>query len=197
MPLKQAVLPLLVSASELVEQVAAANTVLLPGRYGENTDVAGIVAALAEVGVTSVSRAVVLGAGATARSALAALATLGCLSPTLVVRSEPVEALAAAGRLGVTPRVAGWDPAVLETCDLVISTVPAGAADAFAPYVADIPVLLDVVYDPWPTALASSCRGIVVGGAVMLLHQAAAQVALMTGLEPPLEAMRAALKQSG
>jgi shikimate dehydrogenase len=197
MPLKQAVLPLLDSTSELVEQVAAANTVLLPARRGENTDVAGIVAALAEVGVTSAARAVVLGGGATARSALAALAILGCRTPTLVVRSEPTESLAAARRLGVAPKVAGWDPAVLEGSDLLISTVPAGAADEFAPYVADVPVLLDVVYDPWPTALAASCQGIVVGGAVMLLHQAAAQVAHMTGRKPPLEAMRAALKQSG
>ncbi|MBC7374220.1 MAG: shikimate dehydrogenase, partial [Frankiales bacterium] len=50
-----------------------------------------------------------------------------------------------------------------------------------------------VVYDPWPTALAASCRGIVVSGATMLLHQAAAQVELMTGHAAPLEAMRTAL----
>jgi shikimate dehydrogenase len=197
MPLKQAVLPLLASESELVRQVAAANTVLLPARRGENTDVVGIVAALAEVGVRRVSRPVVLGGGATARSALAALAVLGCRTPTLVVRSSPAETLAAAERLGVTPTVVDWDPAVLEGCDLLVSTVPAGAADRFAPYVADVPVLLDVVYDPWPTALASSCRGLVVPGTAMLLHQAAAQVALMTGREVPVEPLRTALKQTG
>ena len=197
MPLKQAVLPLLASSSELVRQVAAANTVLLPARRGENTDVVGIVNALAEAGVRRVSRAVVLGGGATARSALAALAALGCRTPTLVVRSRPDETLAAAERLGVTPTVADWDPAVLAGCDLLVSTVPAGAADRFAPYVGDVPVLLDVVYAPWPTALAASCGGVVVGGAAMLLHQAAAQVALMTGREVPLEPMRRALKQTG
>ncbi|MBK5308275.1 MAG: shikimate dehydrogenase [Frankiaceae bacterium] len=197
MPLKQAVLPLLSAASELVHQVAAANTVLLPARRGENTDVVGIVAALAEVGVRRVSKAVVLGGGATARSALAALAVLGCRTPTLVVRSPSPETLAAAARLGVTPTVTGWEPGVLVGCDLLVSTVPAGAADRFAPYVEHVPVLLDVVYDPWPTPLASACRGIVVGGAAMLLHQAAAQVALMTGLEVPIEPMRAALKHSG
>ncbi|GAC1609460.1 MAG: hypothetical protein NVS3B26_10810 [Mycobacteriales bacterium] len=193
MPLKQAVLPLLASASSLVDAVAAANTVLLPARRGENTDVAGMVAALAEVGVTTASRAVVLGGGATARSALAALQQLGCLSPALVVRSEPVETHAAAARLGMTPTVSGWDPAVVDGCELLVSTLPAGAADAFAPFVRDVPVLLDVVYDPWPTALASSCRGMVVAGADMLLHQAAAQVTLMTGQPAPLSAMRRAL----
>ena len=193
MPLKQAVLPLLASASDLVASVAAANTVLLPARRGENTDVAGIVAALAEAGVASVDRAVVLGGGATARSALAALALLGCTAPILVVRSEPVETLAAAARLGVTPTVVGWEPEVLTGCELLVSTVPAGAADALAPYVGDVPVLLDVVYAPWPTVLAAACRGTVVAGTAMLLHQAAEQVRLMTGQEPPLSAMRSAL----
>ena len=197
MPLKEVVLPLLGSSSELVRQVAAANTVLLPARRGENTDVFGIVAALKEAGVRRVSSAVVLGGGATARSALAALAALGCRTPTLVVRSDASEALAAAARLGVTPTVRDWDPDVLVGCEVVVSTVPAGAADRMAPYVADVPVLLDVVYDPWPTALAAGCRGKVVGGATMLLHQAAAQVALMTGLEVPVGAMRAVLKQTG
>lgn len=197
MPLKQAVLPLLASRSPLVEAVAAANTVLLPDQRGENTDVAGIVAALAEAGVTQVSRAVVLGGGATARSALAALAGLGCGTPTLVVRSAPDETLAAAARLGVTPTVAAWSPEVLAGAELLVSTLPPGAADRFAPYVADVPVLLDVVYDPWPTALAAGCGGTVVAGSAMLLHQAAAQVELMTGLEPPVSAMRAALKRPG
>jgi shikimate dehydrogenase len=196
MPLKQAVLPLLSSASPLVEAVAAANTVLLPSRRGENTDVAGMLAALAECGVTRVKRAVVLGGGATARSALAALAELGCGDAVLVVRSSPDETLAAAERLGVTPSVEAWSPEVLAWPELLISTLPAGAADAFAPYVQDVPVLLDVVYDPWPTALASSCRGIVVPGSLMLLHQAAAQVELMTGLDAPLSAMRAVLTSS-
>ena len=54
-------------------------------------------------------------------------------------------------------------------------------------------MLLDVVYDPWPTALARAWRGRVVGGAVMLLHQAARQVELMTGRPAPLPQMRAAL----
>ena len=197
MPLKQAVLPLLASASELVTAVAAANTVLLPSRRGENTDVAGIVAALAEAGITAVRRPVVLGGGATARSALAALSQLGATSPTLVVRSSPDETLAAAERLGVRPRVVAWSPGVLDGCDLLVSTLPAGAADAFAPYVGGVPALLDVVYDPWPTPLAASCRGVVIPGSAMLLHQAAAQVELMTGRSAPLGVMRAALKRSG
>ena len=82
---------------------------------------------------------------------------------------------------------------MLRGCDLLVSTLPRGAADLLAPHVADVPALLDVVYDPWPTPLAAACRGTVVSGAAMLLHQAGAQVELMTGRPAPIEAMRAAL----
>ncbi|MCU1692953.1 MAG: shikimate 5-dehydrogenase [Frankiales bacterium] len=195
MPLKEAVLPLLSSASPLATAVAAANTVVVreDGLHGDNTDVHGIVAALATAGVTAVSRAVVLGGGATARSALAALQSLGCSTPVLVVRSPPVETLAAAERLGVAPCVVAWDPSVLEGCELLISTLPSGAASFAADHVGEVPALLDVAYDPWPSTLAQGCRGVVVSGLEMLLHQAGEQVRLMTGQEPPLAAMRAAL----
>jgi shikimate dehydrogenase len=195
MPLKEAVLPLLTSVTPLATAVAAANTLVLRDgeRHGDNTDVHGIVAALAEAGIVEVRRAVVLGGGATARSALAALARLGCPDPVLVVRSEPVATLAAAARLGTAPRVVAWSPDVLEGCDLLVSTLPPGAADRFAESARDVPAVLDVVYAGWPTALAAAARGTVVPGSAMLLHQAGAQVTLMTGCPAPLEAMRAAL----
>ena len=195
MPLKQVVLPLLHSTSDLARDVAAANTVVLRDgrREGHNTDVEGIVAALLESGITAVRRPVVLGGGATARSALAALRALDAPSPVLVVRSEPVETLAAAARLGLRPTLAAFSPEVLAGCDLLISTLPPGAADVLAPAVRDVPALLDVVYDSWPTPLAEACDGVVVSGATMLLHQAAAQVELMTGVRAPIDVMRAAL----
>jgi shikimate dehydrogenase len=55
--------------------------------------------------------------------------------------------------------------------------------------------VLDVVYAPWPTPLARAAAeagAVVASGFAMLLHQAAAQVELMTGKPAPLEAMRAA-----
>ena len=195
MPLKETSLPLLTTVSLLAAAVAAANTVVPRDgeRHGHNTDVHGIVAALAEAGVTRARRAVVLGGGATARSALAALSRIGCLDPVLVVRSEPVETLAAAARLGMTPTAVPCSPDVLDGCDLLVSALPPLAADRCAPYVAGVPAVLDVVYDGWPTALAAAAGGTVVAGAAMLLHQAAGQVELMTGCAAPLEAMRAAL----
>lgn len=194
MPLKQTVLPLLDSVSDLARDVAAANTVVLRdgSRHGHNTDVHGIVAALTSGRVPVGGPAVVIGGGATARSALAALRDLEVDDVTLLVRSDPVEALAAADRLGVVVRVSR-DPRSLVDAGVVVSTVPAGAADDLAEHVTGVPLLLDVVYAPWPTRLAAGCSGTVVGGDEMLLHQAARQVELMTGRPAPIREMRAAL----
>jgi shikimate dehydrogenase len=200
MPLKRAVLPLLDETSELAEAVGGANTVVFKGgqKLGFNTDVHGIVAALAEAGVGTPATAVVLGAGATACSALAALRDLG-LPKAVVVARDPArasEAVAAGGRLGVGVTVRTYADPFPDT-DLVISTLPAGAADAHAGTIARAAgALLDVVYAPWPTDAAEAVRaagGKTADGYAMLLHQAARQVALMTGDEDvPVEAMRAA-----
>lgn len=198
MPLKVAVLPLLDEVGDLASVVGAVNTVLLTGgrRVGTNTDVPGMLAALHEAGLDGAQQAVVLGAGATARSALAALAELGAQRVRLVARSLPdatrelADRLATPVELRVVDRV---DPAQLAGVDLLVSTLPAGVADELAPHVGDVAALLDVVYAPWPTPLAAGCRGTVVSGLAMLLHQAAEQVRLMTGRPAPLDAMRAAL----
>lgn len=201
MPLKRAVLPLLDEVSALARAVGGANTVVYDGgrRLGFNTDVYGMVAALTEAGVREPGSAVVLGGGATACSALAALRDLGLPKAILVVRAaaRAAEAVAAADRLGVSASVQTFaDP--MPRADLVISTLPAGAADPYAEAIAQATdALFDVIYAPWPTASAAAVRrrgGIVVGGLAMLVHQAARQVELMTGREPvPVEAMRAAV----
>lgn len=202
MPLKQEVLPLLTSRSALVEATGAANTVLVgDGLHGDNTDVAGMVAAFREGGVSSLDRAAVIGSGATAASAVAALHDLGAHDVAVLSRSAPTRLREVASAVGVRLRELTLDPLELEDGwpQAVVSTVPAGGLDGFAALATpsgDVPPLLDVVYAPWPTPLASvyaAAGGVVIGGAAMLLHQAAAQVELMTGREAPLEAMRAAL----
>jgi shikimate dehydrogenase len=203
MPLKQTVLPLLDEVSELASATGAANTVVLRDgrRSGDNTDVGGIVEALREAGVGAVARSVVVGAGATAASALAALARLGDRAPRVLARNPDRAGplLAAAERLGVRPVVVPLSAGPLDErdVDVVVSTVPAGALDALcAGLVPGAGALLDVVYAPWPTALAAAyarAGAVVVPGTAMLLHQAVAQVELMTGRRPPVDALRAAL----
>jgi shikimate dehydrogenase len=214
MPLKQAILPLLDHVEPLAAAVGAVNTVLVQptgaGRLlvGANTDVYGIVAALREVagperGIEG--PAVVLGAGATAASAVAALGELGHTAPVVLARSpgRAGAVLRAASRMGVSVTLRPWDraPQALTEAGVVVSTVPSGAADDLARVLLDDPptpgrLLLDVVYEPWPTALAiawTAAGGSVAAGWSMLLHQAAEQVRLMTGQDPPVDEMREAL----
>jgi shikimate dehydrogenase len=206
MPLKRTVLPLLDHVDHLAAATGGANTVVFrpEGRYGYNTDVQGIVDALTEAGAPAPGSVTILGAGATACSALAAVGELGATGADIVAR-DPSRAdglLTTADRLGLTARLRPWAELAgghAPVPDLLISTVPAGAADEYAERLRLTrqapPAVLDVVYDPWPTPLAraaAAAGSVVASGYAMLLHQAAAQVELMTGKPAPLEAMRAA-----
>jgi shikimate dehydrogenase len=206
MPLKRAALEVADEVGPLAAAVGAANTLVLRDgrRRAENTDVGGIVAALAAAGVHRPQRAVVLGAGGTAQATLAALAELGAASVEALVRSDARagELRAAAARLGVEPAIRETllDPAAtaaaLAGADVVVCTLPAGPADALTG-VDPGAVVLDVVYAPWPTrfaAAAAAAGARVVSGLEMLLHQAVAQVELMTGRPGPVQPMRAALE---
>ncbi len=201
MPLKHALLDIAAEVRPLARAVGAANT-LLAGPHGwvaDNTDVAGVLAALAEHGVTA-PRVTVLGAGGTAQAVLAAVHSLGIADCTALVR-DPARTAAlhdTAARLGIELAIGALDvdaPAL--SAELVVSTLPPGAADPLAPrdWTRDQAVL-DVAYAPWPSALAAAAElggAAVISGAVMLLHQAAEQVRLMTGRAAPVEAMRTAL----
>jgi shikimate dehydrogenase len=202
MPLKHALLDVATEVRTIAAEVGAANT-LLPGPNGwvaDNTDVAGIVAALNERAVAPAT-VTVLGAGGTAQAVVAALRDLGVERSTALVR-DPTRAaalLATAGRLGVEVRLGDLAASAPPLdADLVISTLPPGAADSLATHAWSAEqAVLDAVYTPWPTPLAAAAEragAIVVSGALMLLHQAAAQVTLMTGLDAPVAAMRAALE---
>lgn len=203
MPLKRAVIPLLDDITGTAASVEAVNTVVLTAdgrRRGDNTDIPGLVAALRERGVTSVPSAAVLGAGATASSALAALAQICTGEVTAYVRgpARAAEMRQWGERLGVDVRTARWEDAA-QALDrpLVVATTPAGAADHLAEAVPAAPgALFDVLYEPWPTRLAAAWTargGAVLGGLDLLVHQAVLQVEQYTGHAPaPLAAMRAA-----
>jgi shikimate dehydrogenase len=201
MPLKRVALGVGHEVSPTAAAIGAANTLVLTGgrRFVENTDVIGLTVTLAGTS----GRAVVLGAGGTAQAALAAFRDLGIDDVTVLVRNvaRAGELRATAERLGVAPTIddALLDPArtaaALEKADVVISTLPGHAADGFSG-AGSGSVVLDAVYAPWPTpfaaaAMAGGAR--VVSGLEMLLHQAVAQVELMTGHPGPVAEMRAAL----
>ncbi|MFC9281602.1 shikimate dehydrogenase [Streptomyces collinus] len=203
MPLKRAVIPLVDEISETAASVDAVNTVVFEEdgrRVGDNTDIPGMVAALREHGIEEVGSAAILGAGATASSALAALARICTGEVVAYVRSETraAEMRRWGERLDVDLRTADWaDAGRALSAPLVIATTPAGTTDALAAAVPERPAtLFDVLYEPWPTELAarwSMFGGAVVSGLDLLVHQAVLQVERMTGHSPaPLDAMRQA-----
>jgi shikimate dehydrogenase len=183
--------------------LSSVNTVVIEPdglRRGYNTDVTGFVRAFGEAGVDRLDSAVIVGSGATAASALAAAAALGARDVTVLarstVRAAPLASLGAELGLEVAVREITRVPHV--QVDAVISTIPAdGQGGVAAGLVASLaPVLFDVVYSPARTVLTEAARaagGLVIGGFALLLHQAAQQVELMTGVdEAPLAAMRTA-----
>jgi shikimate dehydrogenase len=203
MPLKRVALDTADEIDALAAAVGAANT-LLPrtggGWVAHNTDVHGVVEAVRRDGSTPES-ATVVGAGGTAQAAVVALARVGLRSCTVLVRdpARTKELRDTAQRAGVDVRV---EPLAVDAdqlaAELVISTLPRDAVDPLTAFSWRAgQTVLDVVYDPWPTLLAqraAACGATVRSGALMLLHQAAAQVELMTGRTAPVESMRSALR---
>jgi shikimate dehydrogenase len=211
MPLKEEALALIDSADVQTMLTGAANTITLTrtggtdgdaggGRtlsvQGFNTDVAGIVDALADTGISRSSEVLILGAGATARSAVVAAAELGAEHVTIAARSpekaEKVTAVAA--NAGVAISVVWLADALAHEVDapVTISTLPGGSLseadlEGFAPTPGAI--LLDVAYEPWPSILAAGWRargGVEVSGLWMLAHQALAQVRIFVTGDPQL-----------
>lgn len=166
-----------------------------------NTDVSGLVLACRDRGLERIEAVTVVGAGATARSALAGAARLGARYATIVSRSldRSAGALALAVDLGLEAQWIPLDESLTESpprADLLISTVPAAALETLAqPLVAGADAVFDVVYDPWPTPLGRAGLGAgvrVIDGLDLLAGQAVGQVTLMTGRQLPLSLLRSA-----
>lgn len=246
MPFKLEALQAADIADGLASAVGAANTIVYqptgPNSHMSvafNTDVAGIVNAIREITDAEMSQengipvhrkffdAVILGSGATASSALAAVVQLGAANITICARrnSGPNTVFSAAHRLHIDysyQQLAGEKcVAQIFQSELLISTLPAGIADSVADQLAILlarearfshshgdaanpdllagKVLLDVVYDPYPSKLIQVWEqfgGTVVPGWLMLLHQAIDQARLFTGKNPDVSAMRTALQQA-
>jgi shikimate dehydrogenase len=201
MPLKREALALGVEATARAKLAGAANTLVLDaGRpvLADNTDLPGAVAAVRERHQGPVLAGTVLGGGATAASTGLALCELGAERVTVLARSREraAETAAAIAAHPSRPQVEVGDLAADPvTGDVVVSTIPASAQDPLlVARCAGVPVLFEVVYDPWPTPLAASAPAgqTVVGGLDLLVHQALLQFELFTGAQAPLAPVRAA-----
>jgi shikimate dehydrogenase len=200
MPGKFAALRFADERTDRAELVGSANTLLRTPRgwRADNTDIDGVMGALG----TASGRAVVSGSGGTAPAAIVALAELGVGDITVVARNPDKAArlVGLATRVGAAARFCDLDGGAVAdavtAAGVLVSTLPADVAGRYAEVFAGAPVLLDAIYDPWPTPLAAAVTeagGRVISGLQMLLHQAFAQVEQFTGLPAPREAMIAAL----
>lgn len=206
MPLKREVLALAAVATVSTRARAAggANTVVLDGGrlHLDNTDLPGAAAAVRERYDGPVTAATVLGAGATAASVGLALCDLGARAVTVLARDadRAAETVAAISAHPSGPEVTVAPLAAPVVGEVVVSTIPVSAQDdALVERCRVAPVVFEVLYDPWPTPLAASVLNegkgdgrVLVGGLDLLVHQAAMQLEIFTGLEAPLAAMRAA-----
>jgi shikimate dehydrogenase len=198
MPLKRDVVPLLDSLDPVAAQTGVANTVLFAegALKGYNTDVAGIVRPLREAGVQSLDQVVIFGGGATATSALVAVAELGASSALFWVRT-PAKATGLqhlGSELGVEVEARSFTDLGrgVGRPDAVISTLPNGTmVNLVVPEEARrSSILFDVAYDPWPTALADAWGAVsapVISGLEMLLAQALVQVRIFVNGDPESE----------
>ncbi|BBY97094.1 shikimate dehydrogenase [Mycolicibacterium fallax] len=206
MPGKFAALAVADVRTARAELLGSANTLVrtADGWLADNTDVDGVAGALRGL-VDPGSTAVVLGSGGTAPAAVAGLVALGVSAVTVAARDRDraAPALAVAAASGLRALWCPLDDAAtapladaIAGAAVLVSTVPADVAARFAAVAAPVPVLLDAIYDPWPTPLAAAvgaAGGTVVGGLQMLLNQAFTQVELFTGRPAPRAAMAAAL----
>lgn len=203
LPHKQAVMEHLDEVDETAQRIGAVNTVTRrDGRLvGANTDWIGAVRALERETALDGARAVVLGAGGSARAVVFGLLQRG--ARVTVLNRTPRRAEALAAQLGA--QGAGALEELARTPhDVLVNTTSVGLRREATPVEAAAirpgAVVMDAVYDPERTRLLrdAEARGArTVSGKWMLVYQAAEQLALWSGREAPLEVMAEAFDATG
>jgi shikimate dehydrogenase len=204
MPHKADVAALVDVTSAVARRLGAVNCVLNRdgALSGTNTDGQGFVKSLVRgVGFDPAGRrCLVIGAGGAARAVILALADAGAAEVAVLNRTA-ARAAEAAALAGAAGEVVGSDvTGAVGRADLVVNATPLGmtggkGADAW-PVAPELlrtdQVAADLVYAPRPTAWlerAAAQGATPLDGLGMLVHQAAAQLVLWTGLEVPVEQM--------
>ncbi len=163
---------------------------------GASTDGEGFVASLRAAAVDLEHKVVALvGAGAAARSVVDALGRTEVAEILVINRSDTGAQAAAA--LSARAKVAQM--ADVSYVDVVINATSVGMGTNETPVAKELmragQVVADLVYHPLETRLLREARSLGahgVDGLGMLIHQAALQQRLWTGMDPDLSAMRTA-----
>ena len=191
MPLKELAYLKADQTDELVKQIASANTLLnVDGKWiALSTDLLAFKSLLE---VESSSKVKIIGAGGTARAAIGALN--GVVDEIEVYLRSP-ERKEAINKAGKNSRIIFKDmEEINNNGDLIISTLPKSALDIYASKLqGGVGTYLDVVYNPWPTKVASLWKGRVISGLDLLVEQAMYQITFMTGQDFNYHLMRGRL----
>ena len=191
MPLKEEALSLNFPIDAVATRIQSVNTLYREGTSWNlsSTDGSGFLQALKEKNLESFSSVLILGAGGTARAVAGVLDSVSKAITVLGRSSIREDALSQAVQVAdFTYR--RWQQSIgFDEYDLVVNTTPAGAADLLADNVPAgvIAPLFDVIYNPWPTVLASrwlDCSGVVINGLELLLYQGIDQVEKVIGEIP-------------
>lgn len=187
MPLKEEALALAGFVSDTAKKVSSGNTMTFrAGQWRlDSTDVAGFKYSLESHGIKDLDSVVVLGAGATARAAVAHLSTI-CRSIKVVSRNQSRQTsmnLSSLHEIEYLPWVA---TDLINQADLVVNTTPGDAADLFVSGVTNPRgAFFEVLYNPWPTKLShawNSTGAKVIDGLELLVHQAISQVEIFADI---------------
>jgi shikimate dehydrogenase len=206
-PHKLAALELADDASEAARAIGAANTLSFAGERiaAENTDGSGFLDSLS--GPPAGKRALVLGAGGSARAVVWALVNEG--ARVSIWNRTPEKAERLARELGAASLPAADARSAASDFELIVNTttVGMGAAGQGAADLKSLPVcadslserhqLVDLAYGPVETELAKAARArgaTVVDGLEVLVCQGAASLRIWTGQDPPIETMRRAAR---
>lgn len=213
-PHKQAVMPHLDHLSAAAQVIGAVNTIIVQADgclLGDNTDAPGFIADLRDNGVTPQDkRALVLGAGGSARAVVYGLATAGASSLTIANRTldRATELIST-----LQPRVPNCPlracalpddlPAIASESELIVNCTSLGMTPKVEglPWLAELPfrsdqAIYDLVYNPRQTRLLAQAQrdgAHAVGGIGMLIWQGAIAFERWTGITPPVDVMRQAI----
>ena len=200
MPLKEEALSVADVVSDIAMRISCGNTLSLSDGIWKltSTDVLGFDFSLKMHGFNQIDSVLIIGAGATARAAVASVSQIA-KSVSVISRNpdrEPAMNQASLVDVNYLP----WKLTdKINTADLVINTTPDRAADFFVPSMENPKgTFFEVLYNPWPTAMSklwSESKNQVIDGLDLLIHQGISQVEIFTDLSVDRELLYAKMRE--
>lgn len=199
MPLKEEAMKVADVITDVAARISCGNT--LSSRDGKwnltSTDVSGFDNALKMHGIEQVDSVLIIGAGATARAAIASVSAITTSVAVVSRNPEREAAMNQASLVDVT--YLPWEvTSQINTAALVINTTPNQAADFFTSSInSPSGTFFEVLYHPWPTAISkawSESKAQVIDGLDLLIHQAIAQVEIFSGVDCDRELLYAKMR---